>query len=101
MASQYPYTSLQTAPDLDFALGIHEGSVAETKLIAELKTILEELGIALAYEDFGLGERFLQLADAAPDYLKFDIRIVKKIVASAPAERRLVERACRKEVLGA
>ncbi len=80
----------QTAPDLDFALEIHEGSVAETKIIAELKTTLEELRIALAYDDFGLGERFLQLADVAPDYLKFDIRIVKKIVAAAPAERRLL-----------
>ena len=80
----------QTAPDLEFALEIHEGSVAEIPLIAELKTTLEELRIALAYEDFGLGERFLQLADVAPDYLKFDIHIVKRIVAAAPAERRLL-----------
>lgn len=80
----------QTAPDLDFALEIHEGSVAETKLIAELKAALEELGIALAYDHFGLGERFLQLADVAPDYLKFDIRIAKKIVAATPAERRML-----------
>jgi EAL domain-containing protein (putative c-di-GMP-specific phosphodiesterase class I) len=80
----------QTAPDLDFVLEIHEGSVAETELIAELKTTLEELGIALAYDHFGLGERFLQLADVAPDYLKFDIRIAKKIVAASPAERRML-----------
>ena len=64
-------------PGLELALEIHEGVIAETKVVAELKARLDELRIGLAYDDFGLGERFLQLAEVPPDYLKFDTRRMK------------------------
>lgn len=77
-------------PDRELALEIHEGALAEPEIIAELKTHLDELDIRLALDDFGLGERFLQLAEVPPDYLKFDISYVRGLVNATVAKRRLL-----------
>ncbi len=77
-------------PDHELALEIHEGALAEPEIIAELKTHLDELDIRLALDDFGLGERFLQLAEVPPDYLKFDISYVRGLVDATVSKRRLL-----------
>ncbi len=77
-------------PDRELTLEIHEGALAEPEIIAELKTHLDELDIRLALDDFGLGERFLQLAEVPPDYLKFDISYVRGLVGATVAKRRLL-----------
>ncbi len=51
---------------------------------------LDELDIRLALDDFGLGERFLQLAEVPPDYLKFDISYVRGLVHATVAKRRML-----------
>lgn len=80
----------EIVPKLTLALEIHEGALAEPQVIAELKKDLNELEIHLALDDFGLGERFLQLAEVPPDYLKFDISLVKDLVDASPSKRRLL-----------
>jgi EAL domain-containing protein (putative c-di-GMP-specific phosphodiesterase class I) len=77
-------------PNLDLVLEIHEGALAEPQVIAELKRNLDELSMRLALDDFGLGERILQLAEVPPHYLKFDISMVKDIVKAPPSKRRLL-----------
>lgn len=77
-------------PDRELALEIHEGALAKPEIIAELKTHLDELDIRLALDDFGLGERFLQLAEVPPDYLKFDISYVRGLVDATVAKRRML-----------
>ena len=69
----------ERAPQLRLVLEIHEGALAKPAVIAKLKQQLDELDIRLAFDDFGVGERFLQLAEVPPDYLKFDISLVKGI----------------------
>jgi EAL domain-containing protein (putative c-di-GMP-specific phosphodiesterase class I) len=59
-------------------------------VIAELKRELDALGMRLALDDFGLGERILQLAEVPPHYLKFDISMVKDIVSAPASKRRLL-----------
>jgi EAL domain-containing protein (putative c-di-GMP-specific phosphodiesterase class I) len=78
------------APGLDVAIEIHEGALAEPRVIAELKRELDALGMRLALDDFGLGERILQLAEVPPHYLKFDISMVKDIVSAPASKRRLL-----------
>lgn len=74
-------------PDLRMTLEIHEAAVTELKMIRELRAILRELDIALAYDDFGAGQsRLLELADVVPDILKFDMKFIRGIHL-APAER--------------
>ncbi len=67
----------EMAPHLDLALEIHESVLGSPAAIAELRALLLERNIALAYDDFGAGQaRLLQLAEAPPHYLKFDRRFV-------------------------
>lgn len=77
-------------PGLELAIEIHEGALAEPQVIAELKRELDSLDMRLALDDFGLGERILQLAEVPPHYLKFDISMVKDIVSAPPSKRRLL-----------
>jgi EAL domain-containing protein (putative c-di-GMP-specific phosphodiesterase class I) len=80
----------EIGPNLDLAIEIHEGVLAEPQVIADLKRELDSLGMRLALDDFGLGERILQLAEVPPHYLKFDISLVKDIVKAPPSKRRLL-----------
>jgi EAL domain-containing protein (putative c-di-GMP-specific phosphodiesterase class I) len=80
----------QIGPNLELAIEIHEGALAEPQVIAQLKCDLDSLGMRLALDDFGLGERILQLAEVPPHYLKFDISMVKDIVKAPPSKRRLL-----------
>jgi EAL domain-containing protein (putative c-di-GMP-specific phosphodiesterase class I) len=80
----------KAGPDLELAIEIHEGALAEPQVIADLKHELDSLGMRLALDDFGLGERILQLAEVPPHFLKFDISLVKDIVKAPPSKRRLL-----------
>ena len=77
-------------PKIELALEIHEGALAKPQVIAALEKELDKLEIRLALDDFGLGERFLQLAEVPPDYLKFDISLVKNLVDASSSKRRLL-----------
>jgi EAL domain-containing protein (putative c-di-GMP-specific phosphodiesterase class I) len=67
----------ELAPQLDLALEIHESVLGSPSAIAELRALLAERNIALAYDDFGAGRaRLLDFAEAPPHYLKFDRRFV-------------------------
>jgi EAL domain-containing protein (putative c-di-GMP-specific phosphodiesterase class I) len=82
----------ETAPRLDLALEIHESVLTRPSQIAELRALLDDRGIALAYDDFGAGQaRLLELAEAPPHYLKFDRRFVARIDEAPPAKLRLLQ----------
>jgi EAL domain-containing protein (putative c-di-GMP-specific phosphodiesterase class I) len=82
----------ETAPRLDLALEIHESVLTRPAQISELRGLLDERSIALAYDDFGAGQaRLLELAEAPPHYLKFDQRFVTSIDQAPPAKRRLLQ----------
>jgi EAL domain-containing protein (putative c-di-GMP-specific phosphodiesterase class I) len=75
-------------PELRMTLEIHEAAVTEISVIRALRNTLRDLDIGLAYDDFGAGQsRLLELAEVAPDYLKFDMKFIRGINL-APAERQ-------------
>jgi EAL domain-containing protein (putative c-di-GMP-specific phosphodiesterase class I) len=79
------------SPQLDLALEIHESVLTRPAAIAELRALLLERNIALAYDDFGAGQaRLLELAEAPPHYLKFDRRFVSGLDQAPAAKRRLL-----------
>jgi EAL domain-containing protein (putative c-di-GMP-specific phosphodiesterase class I) len=81
----------EQGPQLDLALEIHESVLTRPAQIAELRALLLERHIALAYDDFGAGQaRLLQLADAPPHYLKFDRRLVSNLDQASPARATLL-----------
>ena len=80
----------QQAPDLAAVLEIHEKAVTSPQMIRGIQDFLKELDIGLAYDDFGAGQaRFQELAEIQPDFLKFDISLIRNI-DSAPASKHRV-----------
>jgi EAL domain-containing protein (putative c-di-GMP-specific phosphodiesterase class I) len=81
----------EMAPWLNLALEIHEGVLADPASIADLRGQLSAIQIGLAYDDFGAGQaRLLELGEAPPNYLKFDMRFVSGIDHAPTSKRRLL-----------
>jgi EAL domain-containing protein (putative c-di-GMP-specific phosphodiesterase class I) len=79
------------APHVEFTVEIHEASIVKVADIVALKASLRDRGIKLAYDDFGAGQaRLLELGEAPPDLLKFDIRFIRDVHKSPPSRRRLL-----------
>jgi|MudIll2142460700_1097286.scaffolds.fasta_scaffold04060_5 EAL domain-containing protein (putative c-di-GMP-specific phosphodiesterase class I) len=80
------------APDQPLTIEIHEAAVAKTSRIAELRAGLRDHGIGLAYDDFGAGQaRLLELGEAPPDLLKFDVQFARNIDQAPESKRRLLK----------
>jgi len=78
------------APHVDLVLEIHESALAQIEPISVLRRKLLEINVGLAYDDFGAAggqTRLFELAEAPPDYLKFDRRFVTGL-DTAPVERQ-------------
>ena len=73
-------------------LEIHESSVTHPKLMRSLHAALNELDIRLAYDDFGSGQaRLAELIEARPDYVKFDISLIRQIDQASVPRRQMLE----------
>ena len=78
-------------PDIALTLEVHERAIAELTMISQLKARLADLGVRIAYDDFGAGQsRLLELAELPPDFLKFDTRFVHGIDRAPSSRRRLL-----------
>ncbi|MFQ5524876.1 MAG: EAL domain-containing protein [Thermoanaerobaculia bacterium] len=74
-------------PEIRLAIEIHEAAVTGSRRIAEIRDGLRSLDVALAYDDFGTGQsRLRQIAEVPPDYLKFDMSLIRDL-DRAPDER--------------
>src|SRR5258708_5853346 len=69
LREEYPTTAI--------VLEIHEGAVTSSQSLANLRAQLKDLGMRLAYDDFGAGQsRLMELADVPPDVSKFESRMI-------------------------
>ena len=76
--------------DRTITLEIHEAAITDPEQIRELRNELHRLDMRLAFDDFGAGRaRLVELSEVQPDYLKFDIKLIKDIHLS-PASRQEV-----------
>jgi EAL domain-containing protein (putative c-di-GMP-specific phosphodiesterase class I) len=67
-------------PKRQVVLEFHEEAVAGIEAIRRLRDELNELGIGLAYDDFGAGQaRLSELADVPPDFIKLDKSLVHNL----------------------
>lgn len=68
------------AGECPLVIEIHEEAVPDLSRLRSFRDSLRELEIGLAYDDFGAGQsRLRELAEAPPDYLKFDRSLVKDL----------------------
>ena len=78
----------QLSQEAQIILEIHEAAVTDPAEMRELRSELRELNIGVAYDDFGAGQtRLSELVEAPPDYLKFDMSMIRRI-DQAPSERQ-------------
>jgi EAL domain-containing protein (putative c-di-GMP-specific phosphodiesterase class I) len=81
----------QNAPPIQLTLEVHEGSVASVQAMRELRDQLRELGVRLAYDDFGAGQsRLIELAEVTPDVLKFDLAMIRGLDQASPGRRAVI-----------
>lgn len=79
------------ASDTPIAIEIHESAVPDIEELKRLRGVLNELDMQLAYDDFGVGQtRLVELAKIPPDYLKFDISIIRNIHLAPKSLHKMV-----------
>ena len=81
-------TLREMAPEQTITLEIHEGASTNMTMMRKLCSVLKDLDIMLAFDDFGVGRaRLVELGEVRPDFLKFDMKLTKNI-NSAPKKRQ-------------
>jgi EAL domain-containing protein (putative c-di-GMP-specific phosphodiesterase class I) len=79
-------------PSGAITLEIHETAVTEPAQMRQLRTVLGELNVELAYDDFGAGQaRLVELSEVPPDYLKFDAKLIRDIQQAPSHRQKLLE----------
>jgi EAL domain-containing protein (putative c-di-GMP-specific phosphodiesterase class I) len=77
--------------EVPIILEIHEAAMTDPNEMRELRAKLRELNIGVAYDDFGAGQtRLSELVEAPPDFLKFDISMIRGIDTAAPERQRML-----------
>ena len=78
-------------PTQPLTLEIHERAVSDCTAMSELRAALTDLDVRLAYDDFGSGQaRLLELVEVRPDYLKFDISLVRDLHVASAKHQQMV-----------
>jgi EAL domain-containing protein (putative c-di-GMP-specific phosphodiesterase class I) len=79
-------------PEQPITLELHEATVTDPRSMKELRARLTDLNVSLAYDDFGAGQsRLIDLVQVPPDYLKFDIHMIRDLHQASAAQRQLVK----------
>jgi len=70
---------------------IHESAAADANTMQFIRHTLQELNMKLAYDDFGAGQsRLSELAHVPPDYLKFDMTLIREIHRSSEKRQEML-----------
>jgi EAL domain-containing protein (putative c-di-GMP-specific phosphodiesterase class I) len=66
---------------------VHENIAADTATLRRLSQRLRQLGIGLAFDDFGAGQaRLAELTEVPPDFVKLDMKLIRGIEQSKPRQ---------------
>jgi EAL domain-containing protein (putative c-di-GMP-specific phosphodiesterase class I) len=70
----------EIAPSSKIVLEINEKAATEANNLVLIRDALKQMDMGLAFDDFGVGQtRLVELSNTPPDYLKFDISLIRKI----------------------
>ncbi|MGE0375834.1 MAG: EAL domain-containing protein [Planctomycetaceae bacterium] len=85
------HSLLVRVPNHQLVVEIHEGAIDDLTSIRRFIAELREMGIGIAYDDFGAGRsRLVELIQAPPDFLKFDISLIRKIHEAPDQQQRML-----------
>lgn len=66
--------------DRQIVLEIHEDAMADLPTWQKIRLHIHQLGLLVAYDDFGAGQaRLMELAEMPPEFLKLDMKLVRDI----------------------
>jgi len=78
-------------PEQPLTVEIHHAAVADMRLLAEFRAVLRDLRIGLAFDDFGAGQtRLAELLEVSPDFVTFDMPLIRDIHQAAPERQQEV-----------
>ena len=81
----------EMAGECRLTLEIHESAVTRPTAMKHLRDALHERGFRLAYDDFGSGQaRLAELIEARPDFVKFDISLIRNLDQADPHRVRML-----------
>jgi EAL domain-containing protein (putative c-di-GMP-specific phosphodiesterase class I) len=84
-------TLRQQCPSTPLVLEIHEEAITDLRTLHDLRNALKTLSIQLAFDDFGAGQaRLIEMAEVAPDYIKFDISLIRDIDKASSAKLQMI-----------
>jgi EAL domain-containing protein (putative c-di-GMP-specific phosphodiesterase class I) len=79
-------------PKTQVVLEVHEGAVASSAMLRDVRRVTSELGMGLAYDDFGSGQaRLKELFEVPPDVLKFDVKFVHGLPFTTAQHRSTIQ----------
>ena len=78
-------------PDVQIVVELHEGSIQDPKVMKAFMSQIQDIGVQLAYDDFGAGQsRLLELTVVPPDYLKFDAGLIRDVDKASTKHHRML-----------
>ena len=81
----------RTLPEWNIVIEINESAITDSAMLCEFANRLAKLGIRFAYDDFGAGQaRLLELADAPPHFVKFDMSLIRGLHRASERKRQIV-----------
>jgi len=81
----------QACGDQPLTIELHEAAVADLRTMKSFRDSLTEIDVRLAFDDFGAGQsRLIELLELHPDFVKFDIALIKGIDRAAAAQRLMM-----------
>ncbi len=82
----------EMASNTHIVLEIHEAAVTDPAFMRRLRSSMKDLNIQLAYDDFGAGQaRLAELIEARPDFVKFDIGLIRGLDISDLNRMRMLQ----------
>lgn len=79
-------------PQVAIIVEFHEKTMQSAAAMLEVNARLRDLGIQIAYDDFGAGQsRLLELMKAPPEYLKFDRGLIQDLHEAPPYQTRMLQ----------
>lgn len=79
-------------PTIPIVVEIHEGAVHDPRTMGDLARELRDMGVEIAYDDFGAGQaRLVELVKVPPDYLKFDMSLIRNIDKADAQQQRMLK----------
>lgn len=83
-------------PTVQIVIEIHETAVTQIADVKAMALRLQEINVQFAYDDFGAGQaRLVELVDAPPHYVKFDMGLIRDIDCASPKKQQLVSQLVR------